>query len=121
MNKYFINHKKREQTKKKKNPHQAWKQKKKHSIGTVEMRSYSPFFFHTKQAHLTIMGHKIKDSANLPINSKAIDNYCNILRVSLMTGSIEKWGRILWIIEEGERASPSEITYSYYKPNPLIY
>ena len=85
------------------------------------MRSYSPFFFHTKQAHLTIMGHKIKDSANLPINSKAIDNYCNILRVSLMTGSIEKWGRILWIIEEGEKASPSEITYSYYKPNPLIY
>ena len=119
MNKYFINHIKREQ--KKKNIHIKLGNKKKHSIGTVEISSYSPFFFHTKQAHLTIMGHKIKDSANLPINSKAIDNYCNILRVSLMTGSIEKWGRILWIIEEGERASPSEITYSYYKPNPLIY
>ena len=115
MNKYFINHIKREQTKKK-NIHIKLGNRKKHSIGTVEISSYSPFFFTQNKPILPLWAIKLKTMAIYLYeirNSKAIDNYYNILRVSLMTCSIEKWGRILWIIEEGERASPSEITYSY--------
>lgn len=65
MNKYFSNHIKREQ-KKKKYPHQAWKQKKAFNRNSGDKLLFS-LFFHTKQAHLTIMGHKIKDYGNLPI------------------------------------------------------